>query len=421
VEIATRQGADGFELVVSGRLDAYWADHLSRALDDAVRGGTHHLRLDMSDVPYMSSVGIRVLLRFYKETQRIGGSFAIRQPSVAVRGVLELAGLESLLSAGGVAAEPQPAATTPSRRLDRENATIDVFDLAATASARCRVVGEGASLEGCRYRVSHPVRFPAASFGVGVGAFGSGFDDCRSRFGEFLAVAGAAAYLPTDGTNVPDVVVATKDLVPELQVLHALVCEGGFASLARFEAAADDAVTLSELVGDCLSIAGTDAAGIVMVAETTGLLGAALRRSPAASSPSLAEQGGCAAPFAFPGIRDWLSFTPERAFARSLVVVAGIATRCDVAALRELIRPLGPGDWPAGHFHAAAFPYRALAKGRIDLAATIEPLFSGETIQGVLHLLGDDRPAAGAGQSEFLRGACWIAPIGDIVAGEVAR
>jgi anti-sigma B factor antagonist len=85
VEITTRQADGGLELVVSGRLDAYWSDHLSKALDEAVRGGTHHLRIDMAAVPYMSSVGIRVLLRFYKEAQRLGGSFAILRPSEAVR------------------------------------------------------------------------------------------------------------------------------------------------------------------------------------------------------------------------------------------------------------------------------------------------------------------------------------------------
>jgi hypothetical protein len=251
------------------------------------------------------------------------------------------------------------------------------------------------------------VRFPVSTLGVGVGAFGSGFDDCRSRFGEFLAVAGAAVYLPTDGTNVPDVVVATGDLVPEVQALYALVCEGSFSKLARFEAKPDDAVSLSELADECLSIAAGDSAAVVIVAETAGLMGAALRRSPAGA--------GGAAPFDFPQIREWLSFTPERAFPRSLAVVVGVATRADVPALHAFVRPLASSPSPAGHFHAAAFTYRALAKGPIDLEPTVASLFAGETLLGLLHLLGDDRPAAGAGQSEFVRGACWIAPIADVI------
>ena len=38
MEITTEQREDVLVVRVSGRLDAYWADHLSRALDDAVRG-----------------------------------------------------------------------------------------------------------------------------------------------------------------------------------------------------------------------------------------------------------------------------------------------------------------------------------------------------------------------------------------------
>jgi anti-anti-sigma factor len=155
MEITTRQGDGGLELVLAGRLDAYWSDHLSKALDEAVRGGTHRLRLDMSAVPYMSSVGIRVLLRFYKETQRLGGSFAVCRPSEAVQRVLHLAGLESLL--GDTAAGADPAAAPASMRIvERETATYEVFDLPVAGPVRCHVVGDTAPLEGCQYTESAP-------------------------------------------------------------------------------------------------------------------------------------------------------------------------------------------------------------------------------------------------------------------------
>jgi hypothetical protein len=37
------------------------------------------------------------------------------------------------------------------------------------------------------------------------------------------------------------------------------------------------------------------------------------------------------------------------------------------------------------------------------------------SLQGLLHLLGDYREQTGLGESEFLRGACWFAPIERIV------
>ena len=168
-------------------------------------------------------------------------------------------------------------------------------------------------------------------------------------------------------------------------------------------------MTLTELVEACLEIAGTEVAGIAMVAESAGLMGAALRRSPAL-------QASEAAPFAHPQIREWLSFTAERAYSRSLTLVVGVAARANRQALAPLVRPLGKGPWPAGHFHAAAFSYRPLQKGALDVKTTVTTLFEAETLQGVLHLLSDDREVSGAGQSEFVRGACWIGPIAEVVA-----
>jgi len=417
VEITKQQSGDVLEVSIKGRLDAYWADHLTRALEEAVRDGADHIRLNMAEVAYMSSVGIRVLLKFYKQLQRINGSFAVSNPSEAVKTVLDLAGLEALLA---VEAAAQPAAVEPrpaTRRLDREGASFEVFTVGSGGALRCRLIGEPELLIGSRFTTQHcrSVKFPEATFGIGLGAFGGAFTDCQARFGEFLVAAGSAAYLPTDGTNVPDYLVSTGALVPELNVLYALACEGHFAALARFEAnPAAGPVTLSDVVSGCLDAAETEAVGIVMVAESAGLIGAALRRSPALEAMETA-------PFTHPEVRSWLSFTPERAYARSLALVVGVAARADAGELTAFLRPLGSDVWPAGHLHAAAFSYRRLQKGRIDLKSTVATLFEAETLQGILHLLNDDRPIVGTGQSGFVRGACWVAPITEVVVERSGR
>ena len=395
---------------VAGRLDAYWADHLARALEEAIRDGADRIRLDLGGVSFISSVGLRVLLRFYKQLRQISGLFAVSNPSEAVKRVLELAGLDGLLGRPEAAgAVPSPA---PTHSLERAGMRVDVFELVRGASLRCQVVGAPERLEGCRFTAEHcrTMSFPELTLGVGVGAFGHDFADCQARFGEFVAAAGAAACLPTDGTNVPDYLVSAGALIPELKVLYALACDGPFAQLARFEARAGERpVRLSALVDAALEIVTHDAVGMVMVAESAGLVGAALRRSPA-------REPSASAPFAYPGIREWLSFTSERAHPRSLALVVGVATRGTHPALGPLVRPLGDVASPAGHFHAAAFSYRPLQRGSIDLVATVSTLFQAETLQGILHLLPDDREVVGAGESEFVRGACWVGPISEIVA-----
>ncbi|MGH9520922.1 MAG: hypothetical protein ACRD3E_00155, partial [Terriglobales bacterium] len=197
---------------------------------------------------------------------------------------------------------------------------------------------------------------------------------------------------------------SSGDLVPEVNVLYGLRCAGGFSHLLRFEAAtADSPVALSHLVSTALEASGAQTAGMVMVVESAGLVGAALRRSPAMA----AAVGG--SPFRYPEVRTWLSFSTERLYSRSLALISGAASRGSAGRLAPLLRKMGD-EATTGHFHAAAFSYRPLKKGDLDLNSTVATLFETETLQGVLHLLTDDRQA-GPQQSEFLRGACWISAV----------
>jgi len=406
------------EVHISGRLDGYWADHLATGLAEVVREGGHRIRIDLSEVSFLSSAGIRVLLQFFKQLRAIDGSLGICSPSDHVSEVLDLAGLRGMLIAEDLGEALNVAPQTSSRRVDRETAEFDVFALPGDGQMTCRSIGHPSRLEGCRFEANdmrtHVTNFPNASLAIGLGAFGKNFEDCQDRFGEFLWVGGAATYLPTDGTHVPDYLMSGGSALPDLKVLYGLSCEGSWRYLARFEAKRKDrAVTLSAVVDACFEIAGTDMVAITMIAESAGLVGASLKQSPVGGKSSTA-------PFGYPEVQRWLSFTPERACNKTLVLVAGVAARAEAGAVASLLRPFGNRPFPAGHMHAAAFSYRPIRKGELNLDETVRGLFESETPQTLLHLLHDDRHLTGAGQSEFVQGACWIGPIG-AVQGESKR
>lgn len=408
MEITTQQRSAGhIELAVKGRLDAYWADHLAKHLEEVVRGGARGIRLHMGGVTYISSMGIRVLVDQYKQLHAIQGWFGIAGPSPQVSKVLALSGLLDQLMAGSQVAA---AAEEPMATVSRPAAEYEIATLGATGGFHCRTIGKPELMVNGVFSTSdcRTMSFPRDSLAIGLGAFGSGFEDSRNRFGEFLAAAGSAAYQPTDGSNVADYVGAAESLVPEVQVLYALACAGTFSHLLRFQAKDEtSSVGLSELVADCLTITQSRQAAFVMVAESTGLLGAWLRKSPAANG-----QGGGEV-FAHPEIRRWLAYTPDRLHARSLSLVVGVAVSSPDDPLVKFVRPMGarPKALLHGHFHSALFPYQPLKRGRLDAYETVRSLFSDGRLQAVLHLLSDDRGASGAGESEFVRGACWAGPI----------
>ncbi len=402
MEITRQKSGDFLVLKLTGRLDANWCNHVQNALAAVVRDGEHRVHLDMAGVGYISSAGLRVLLSFYKQIKAINGLFGVARGSPAVRSVLELAGLNMLIVTEDAATNAAPESGAPHATA---SARFELFHKETLFSGlKLEAIGDASALKrgGDSSKVP-PAEFGANAFALGVGALGASYADCAARFGEFLAVAGVAAFQPTDGSSRPDFVVSQGAFVPEGRLLVGLSGEGAFPILARFEATAEArTLGLTELARTALELGGAPAVAFVALAETSCLVGASLRQSPDG------KDGG--ERFAFPQIRDWLSFTSERAFRDSTSLLVGVVAKPGTK-LDAVLRPLGREPDLVAHVHAAAFPYRPLRKGRIELKAAVNELFDGHALQAVLHLLVDTREFNGAGQSEFLRGALWLAPV----------
>jgi len=97
MEIKKQNLGDRVEIQVIGRMDGYWGDHLGNALDEVIREGADHVHLDLSQVPFMSSAGIRVLVKCYKQLQAIHGAFVITDSSEQVMKIIALSGLKDIL------------------------------------------------------------------------------------------------------------------------------------------------------------------------------------------------------------------------------------------------------------------------------------------------------------------------------------
>ena len=67
-----------------------------RAMDRAADEGRNYIVLDLGGVEYMSSAGLREMVRVLKRVKRSGGDLRIANPSERVREVLELAGLDTI-------------------------------------------------------------------------------------------------------------------------------------------------------------------------------------------------------------------------------------------------------------------------------------------------------------------------------------
>jgi anti-sigma B factor antagonist len=85
-------------VTVSGRVDSNTAPQLEEALQKIVEKGQYNIALDMSDVEFLSSAGLRVMVSVLKRCRDRGGNLLIADPSDRVTQVLQLAGLTDLFT-----------------------------------------------------------------------------------------------------------------------------------------------------------------------------------------------------------------------------------------------------------------------------------------------------------------------------------
>ena len=236
----------------------------------------------------------------------------------------------------------------------------------------------------------------------GWAALGPSFEACRERLRR-VPGGGGRGGLPAERGLGPARFRARRRRVRPRgpRALRHGVPDGTRRRLVRFEAkgeACNRSVALSQIAEACLAQAGAAVVGMVLVGETDGLVGAALRRSPVGMAAGLD-------PFAHPDVREWLSMTSEPehsrehgagrrggdprggpgARARSSGRLSGARRRRPPGAFPRGGRPVSP----AARAAASRWPRRSSSCS------------SPGRVETVLHLLGDSRPIVGAGESTF--------------------
>jgi len=415
-------GEAAIELAVKGRIDAETGVELEHAVAEELRHGHHAIRLDCTGVSFLSSAGIRVLFNVHRAAKTAGARCLIGAASDPVARVLELTRLAPILreqqrdespGTGGRGKTPSgdaaPAAGGHATSDTRAGRILFVgLESPGSGGLKGDVVGasDAAMLGSGLGRLDDTPSRPVPRHAFGLGLAGLADDSLATIAGEMLAACGAVFHRAPQPFATVDYSLGEGSLVPTVRLASGLIWEGLPRGRAGFEPADDEpAVRFDELAAALLEQSQADCLALVVVAEVHGIVGVELIRplaeatatdNPRSRDPAVAAR--------------WLSFSREPVHARHTALVVGVVTRGNPAGpLAEFVRPLGP-DGPSGHAHAAIFPLRPLKRGAVDLAATVADLAASEPL-AVMHLLGDPQPVLGNGQSDFVRGCCWFAPL----------
>ena len=102
-----------------GTLDAHTYESLEKALSGLYAKGSFGLIIDMSDLEYLASAGIGVLITALSRTRENRGDILLMNPRPAVTGVFELLGLGDMFQ---IVADRVSAVNTLARAMSKQPA-----------------------------------------------------------------------------------------------------------------------------------------------------------------------------------------------------------------------------------------------------------------------------------------------------------
>ncbi|MGQ0678157.1 MAG: STAS domain-containing protein [Actinomycetota bacterium] len=98
MEIGSSTVDDWTILKLDGEVDIYTAGKLRDAVNQTVEEGRFRLAFDLSDMEFMDSSGLGVLIAALKRVKEHEGELVLLSPRDQMRRILSLTGLDSILT-----------------------------------------------------------------------------------------------------------------------------------------------------------------------------------------------------------------------------------------------------------------------------------------------------------------------------------
>lgn len=102
MKISHYKQTDELHVKLSGELDEHTSAYVRTSLDGLTEcGGIKRLYIDMSELSFMDSTGIGVLIGRYKRLKPRGVAIFLKSPTAAVDRVLGLSGIYEIMTKAG--------------------------------------------------------------------------------------------------------------------------------------------------------------------------------------------------------------------------------------------------------------------------------------------------------------------------------
>jgi len=97
MEISSKEINGIVSVAISGRLDTYSVPEAEKVIETILKEDTHHLLFNFSDLEYVSSGGLRVILTAVKELRQKDGHVVMCCLTDYVKEIFEISGFTSII------------------------------------------------------------------------------------------------------------------------------------------------------------------------------------------------------------------------------------------------------------------------------------------------------------------------------------
>ena len=98
MKVEQERNGEQLKFTIEGEVTAVTAPELKKALDSYFDDDVTELEFDLTDVPYISSAGLRVLLEAQNAIDDREGSMVVKGVNEAIREILKVTGFTSFLN-----------------------------------------------------------------------------------------------------------------------------------------------------------------------------------------------------------------------------------------------------------------------------------------------------------------------------------
>lgn len=268
MNIQARRSHDVLQVSFKGRLDTFGASKLDKALKNIIRKEDIHVIIDMKDVQYLGSGGIKVFLQTDKMLKKRGGDLHLCHINHYPLKVLEIVGLNDIFS---IHPGKEEAIAHVAQKLDEmteidwnymptyvhDNIKLTVYEL-SKKDVSLKAIGD---ISRVLYAQLEPEdiysrKFSETEYSIGLGALGENINDYIQILGEMITIGETMVWLPTDGHDTPDFLIPKNDTGKvTIHTGFNVALKGEFNDIMIAEGKNSESFTLSDLYAAVFNIA----------------------------------------------------------------------------------------------------------------------------------------------------------------------